>query len=319
MLCWFCLATIFWWKKKYLASAIVVALSVLTKETGVYLILLLPCFSFVQLRNKEISNKTFWYSLSLMLLPIFTFLAFVIVQKAQMGFYLSPTNMGKTSSSLDGVFHKFVGAVKFIFLAQNRWCLLILVALVMVLEKPTIPFYVYGGLFIIVTFGLASAILSHPLERYLLFPIVVWVLIVAWAITRSSRLKGVAPLVLLVPLVLNVLQVDGFKTARVSDADLSYRQAVKNIQETLKYIGEEELSPVVLESPYKFTQEHRTSGYSILPKTVKVLKDKTTGDHYKVFSNPGNLEMKSDAAEYAPFRSFDQPLCRSEIRLKANP
>ena len=113
---------------------------------------------------------------------------------------------------------------------------------------------------------MASAILSHPIERYLIFPVVVWVLIFSIIFIKGqSEVKWIWALTCLA-LVLNVGQWDMFRSDTISDADLSYRQNIENTEQTIAYMNAHDISPVVLEFPYNFSQEYDHSGYTKLKR-----------------------------------------------------
>lgn len=317
LLIWMGLAILFAWHNRYLAAAIVVALAVLTKETGMYLVCLLPCIGLYQYKNNRLSAKKLGLAMMYLAIPITTFLLFIWVQKQQMGFYLSPTNLGKTTSSFDGVYHKFIGTLRFVFLGQGRFVITGAILVVALLRKRNqVWSYFKISLFLVLSFCLASAILSHPIERYLIFSVMVWILTFSIIVIKSRKEFNWIWVIALIPLVLNIGQWDVFRSSTISDADLSYRQNIKNTEHTLAYLNEHGTSPVVLEFPYNFSQEYDHSGYTMLNESIEVLKFPPKTKHYRVFSWPGNLEHKNDTQGYKPIVRMEYPYSYSELRVK---
>jgi hypothetical protein len=317
LLIWMGLAILFAWHKKYLAAALITSLAVLTKETGMFLVCLLPCIAIYHYYKREITAKRMLGSIAYLTLPVITFLTFIWVQNEQMGFYLSPTNLGKTTSSLDGFYHKFIGTLRFVFFGQNRFLLTGAILIYTITKKrKEIILYLKMGLFLIVSFCLASAILSHPIERYLIFPVVVWVLIFSIIFIKGqSEVKWIWALTCLA-LVLNVGQWDMFRSDTISDADLSYRQNIENTEQTIAYMNAHDISPVVLEFPYNFSQEYDHSGYTKLKESIQILKAPPKTKHYRVFSWPGNLEHENDTQGYQPIVRMEFPYSFSELSIK---
>jgi len=311
------LAILLAWHKQFLMAAIITCFAVLTKETGMYLVCLLPCVAYDQYRKNDLSLQKLFLSIGYLVLPVITFLIFIWVQNKQMGFYLSPTNMGKTTSSLDGVYHKFIGTLRFVFLAQNRFVLTSMVLVLTVAKKSGGLEILKKSLFLILSFCLASSILSHPIERYLMFPVTVWVLTIGLIIVRLKLQSKMIWSLALLALVFNVLEWDVFRSKTISDSDLTYRQSIANTQHALAYINEHKTSPVVLEFPYNFSQEYSHSGYSRLSGDIQILRSppKDTA-HYRMFSNPGNLEHENDTLGYNLVVRINYPYSFSELRFK---
>lgn len=317
LLIWMGLAILFAWHKKYLAAALITSLAVLTKETGMFLVCLLPCIAIYQFYKKEITAKRMLGNIVYLALPVITFLTFILVQNKQMGFYLSPTNLGKTTSSLDGVYHKLIGTLRFVFLGQNRFILTAAILIFAIAKKQQeVLRYLKISLFLILSFCLASAILSHPIERYLIFPVVVWISTFSIIFIKLPiSFKWIWTLTCLA-LVLNVAQWDVFRSNTISDADLTYRQNIENTEQTIAYMNAHSITPVVLEFPYNFSQEYDHSGYTKLKESIQILEAPPRTKHYRVFSWPGNLEHKNDTQGYQPIVRMEFPYSFSELRLK---
>lgn len=205
--------------KNYILCAILGIAAVWTKETGVYTLFIL---AFLWLFDSKVNRKLkLWPTLIITLSIVVGFVSFALIQKYQMGYYLSPLNMSKTSTSIDAIWFRFLASLKFVFLEQNRFWLSAFLLFTWLVKKFKVSKSDWLYLGIAIAFCLLSALLSHPLERYLLLPVVLFLIILIRSLSES---RGIVLLILCSILILNILNIDIFRTTKVRDADASYRK-----------------------------------------------------------------------------------------------
>lgn len=213
-------------KKNYLVASVFGIAAVWTKETGVFIIGVYGVQIGVLLLKDKLSSKrtaliALWVPLSVAL----GFLTFMLLQKWQMGYYLSPLNLSKTSTSIDAVWWRFLGSVKFVFIEQNRVWLTLFMVYSLVARKYNENGHLIKLSILALSFCLFSALLSHPLERYLLFAVMV--LLIGYMYLFTTKVHKVIGTILCMAIFgLNSLNIDFFKGSDLRDVDISYRKEV---------------------------------------------------------------------------------------------
>jgi hypothetical protein len=198
--------------------------SVWTKETGVFSIFIV---AYVWFWNKYLFNSGKQIKLIHAILVGISiagsFLTFMLIQKLELGFYLSPLNLSKTSTSIGAVWFRFMASLKFVFLEQSRIWLSLLLGIWVMIRQTKVTHIEWKYLGLIISFCFFSALLSHPLERYLLFPVVLYSIGLYRLFSKTFHQWQPMAIGLLV-FVLNFMNIDPLRKPEYRDVDASYRK-----------------------------------------------------------------------------------------------
>lgn len=219
------IALLFYFKQKYIWLAIALSVGVLIKES----MLLTAGFFGIAYLITCLHTRSLKENLGKLLLftiPLGVFLLFLLVQKAQNGWYFFPYHTAIVKEGAwSGFFEKMQLHYNFVFFKQgrNQWLIFIAVSLVaMVIKAAKVKTLVLISYFI---FALTFFSLAFYMDRYLLFLYPVLVILVAdgvWAILSSKRYLAVGVMCLLIFNALSQLKNPSFRY----DASLSYLDIV---------------------------------------------------------------------------------------------
>ena len=212
-------------RKQFLIATLFGLASVWVKETGIFSIAIVFLSQFIGASRSSIKMDRRAIVASVFI--AIGFGAYVLLQNCQMGYFLSPTHTGKMSFTLGEVWFRFSGGMKFVFLEQGRFLFLLVLLGYSIVLKFRISNKVLFSLWLVILFCLLSAILGHPLARYLLFPVVLIVWISTVSLIKLIQVKPftkyTALALLSALLVLNTLSIDPFRSTVIRDVDKSYR------------------------------------------------------------------------------------------------
>jgi hypothetical protein len=197
-------ALLFYFKKQYALSAFFTLCAVMTKETGLVLAIAMMVVVFFEfLRDKDL--KDFVYKFLVFDIPFLVFAGFLLLQKAAYGWYLNPTNVGKSKLELESMVQKFWDyPIQFSFVDQGRltFTFVVVAALVAYFRRPNFSFNEYKSSRILLpVFVLGFSVFSviaDAHERYFLSLMPLVSIVFAFSIYGISRhnLKFV-PLILI--------------------------------------------------------------------------------------------------------------------------
>lgn len=118
----FVLAAIYYWsQERYILSAVLIALCLLTKESGAVLYPSLGlAFLGHQLLIKDFSWKSSLKILSFLILALLPYIAFLIYQNAEFGWYFYPNHMDLQVETAQQFRNQLRATLNFLLFAQNR-------------------------------------------------------------------------------------------------------------------------------------------------------------------------------------------------------
>lgn len=304
-------ALLFYIRKQYALSAFFTICAVMTKETGLVLAIAMMMV-VVKDYLKDRNIKQLAYKFVLFDLPFMVFAAFLILQKAAYGWYLNPTNVGKSKLELSSMVQKFWDyPVQFSFVDQGRivFTLVLIIALFVYLKHQGYKVVAdKRAAFLLTVFVLGFSVFSviaDAHERYFLSLIPLISIAFAWAIVYvSASHSSLSPFILVLCLNGNVLNMDnGY---RYRDADLSYRDMVSTNQSIFNFVNSGQFADDTISwaFPLKLAPVDKRYGYF---DTLKFVPDTTfrSDAPYKVYCTPGNIDWNPpDTNEYQLIQSY---------------
>lgn len=316
-------ALLFYFRKQFVLSAFFTLCAVMTKETGLVLAIAMMVVLVIDfLKDKDI--KAFAYKFLLFDIPFLVFAGFLMLQKSAYGWYLNPTNVGKSKLELESMVQKFWDyPIQFSFVDQGRltYTLVLLIAVVAGVRMKDIIGGEYRSSRILLPIFIAGfsvfSVIADAHERYFLSLIPLVSAAFAWAVYSISKnhLK-LLPLILILCLNSNVLNLNnGY---RYRDADLSYRDMVRTNQAIFNYVNSGQFAGDTISwaFPLKLAPIDKRYGYF---DTLKFIPDTTfrADAPYKVYCTPGNIDWNApDSAQYYQLQSYQSAYSSSYLYKK---
>lgn len=289
-------AILFYLRKQYVLSAIFTVFAVLTKETGLVLAIALMGTAFIEY-FKDNNIKDFARKFLLFDIPFLVFAGFLFIQHATYGWYLNPTNVGKTNPELQSMIQKLWDyPIEFGFKDQGRiaFALVVLVAGIVAIRKPKANWFsLTTDKIVICLFILGFVVFSciaDAHERYMLslFPFIS-ILFASAIVNLTQRDLKFAPLILILCLNSNILNLNNGK--RYRDSDLSYRDMVRTNMDVFDFVnsGEFKNDTISWAFPLKLAPTDKRYGYF---DSLKFIADTSFMPYatYKVYCSPGNID-----------------------------
>jgi 4-amino-4-deoxy-L-arabinose transferase-like glycosyltransferase len=336
MLALFCLLSLYsYLKNRYLQLAIFSSLAILVKEPAIAL----PCVFFIielyKVWRDEI-NKRLFHNLLMIISPLFTWGAFLLIQKLQNGWFFFPLHADYVSFSLQSIIARFGYYLSFLLKGQGRyiWTVLILIAILIYWfnansrkrlpsSKSAESFNTYEilGVFTLYIFmSFAVLIFNFHLARYILMAMPVACLIVAFATIfiferiNSNIYKFTLIASVLLPLF--NLKTDYFNV----DADLGYLDIVDSQKAMTSFLDDIVDSNTIVFSDFPFSNglADIRSGYTT-NKSYNTLAcndlEKLADNNYLIYTIIGNLKsckkldgmniLKEDKTIYSKIYIYD--------------
>lgn len=316
-------ALLFYFRKQYALSAFFTLCAVMTKETGLVLAIAMMLVLVIDyFKDKDI--RAFAYKFILFDIPFLAFAGFLILQKAAYGWYLNPTNVGKSKLELESMVQKFWDyPIQFSFVDQGRltFTVVMLIALIAGIRRKDIFGGEYRSSRILLPIFIAGfsvfSVIADAHERYFLSLIPLVSAAFAWSVySITQRHLNVLPLILILCLSSNVMNLNnGY---RYRDADLSYRDMVKTNQDIFNYInsGQYAQDTISWAFPLKLAPVDKRYGYF---DTLNFIPDTTfrADAPYKVYCTPGNIDWNApDTNEYKLIQSYQSAYSQSFLYKK---
>ncbi len=316
-------AILFYLRKQYVLSAVFTVFAVLTKETGLVLAIALMGAVIVEF-IKERNFKEFTIKFLLFDMPFLVFAAFLIIQEATYGWYLNPTNVGKTNPELQSMIQKLWDyPLEFGFKDQGRiaFTLVVIVAGIVAIRKPQKSWFTLTPATIVISLFLSGFVLFSCIadahERYMLslFPFIS-ILFASSILHLTHRDLKFAPLILILCLNSNLLNLDNGK--RYRDSDLSYRDMVKTNVDVFNFVnsGAFKEDTISWAFPLKLAPTDKRFGYF---DSLKFIADTTFKPYasYKVYCSPGNIDWNPpDTNIYELVKGFNSSYSVSGLYRK---
>lgn len=302
---------LFYFRKQYALSSFFTLCAVMTKETGLVLAIAMMLVLLIDyFKDKDI--RAFAYKFLLFDIPFLVFAGFLMLQKAAYGWYLNPTNVGKSKLELESMVQKFWDyPLQFSFVDQGRisYTVVLLLALFTGIRRSDIFGGNYRSSRILIPVFIAGfsvfSVIADAHERYFLSLMPLVSAAFAWSIyTITKNHLDRMPLALILCLNSNVMNFNnGY---RYRDADLSYRDMVKTNQEIFNYVNSGQFAQDTISwaFPLKLAPVDKRYGYF---DTLKFIPDTTfrAGAPYKVYCTPGNIDWNPpDTNEYQLIQSY---------------
>lgn len=316
-------AILFYLRQKYLISAIFTIMAVLTKETG--LVLAIALFMQVMIDFYfERDMRKFTLKFALFDLPFLIFAAFLIIQKQTYGWYLNPVNVGKSNLEISSIVQKFWDySMQFSLYDQGRiaFTLVGAAALFSYLRRPDFKIGQFHPIKLLLPIFLCGFVLFSSIadshERYYVTLIPFLSILFAASIHEVSRRSlKFAPLILILCLNGNILNMDNGK--RYRDSDLSYRKMVETNRQIINFVnsGQFEKDSISVVFPLRLAPLDSRYGYfkerHFIPDTVFAETAK-----YKIYSSPGNLDWDApDTNLYKRIIRFESGYSCSELYMR---
>jgi hypothetical protein len=304
-------AILFYLRKNYIVAAIFCTLAVMTKETGLVLAIAFITHVLVQifiLKNKQYGMKQILVSL----LPIAVFAVFLIIQKQTYGWYLNPTNVGKTKLNLGSMLQKtWDYSLEFTFVNQGRFVYSIVLFLSIVLwlfkhRLQNIKLRALTGIIPVFLFGfIVFSSIADALERYFLLLIPFAAIGFSWAIDYSKSINRRLPFILL--LICFIFSLKYMKNDdKYCDSDMGYRHLVRTNQMVFDYVNSGEFKGKTVNFAFPLNLAPIDSRYGYFD-TLNFIPDTSVLNtaKYKVYCMPGNLDWNMpDSHSFTPLKTF---------------
>ncbi len=291
------LALVFYFEKKYLAFAFFASLAILTKESAV----ILPCvvFAYSVFRRiifKENNNAFRPFNLLLTVFPYLVFGGFLLLQKAQNGWYFFPYHINHVSLDVENAFTQFSDFFDAVFWQQGRYwwknCMLLALPFAFVTNKfsrenARKSILVLFGIFILAFLAFSS--LSFYMDRYVTALIIPASILTGVSVVAIFRNKI---LVLPVTLLLGFVAFQHFETNTFSyDFDMGYRRQINVLRQAIDYCYEISGTrrPVDGNFPAYFAVNFNEGGYLKNGDKGKFRRGTPEEPGYYILCNPGDL------------------------------
>lgn len=319
-------ALYFYLKEKYFLSMLFAVMAVLTKETGLVLALALltdTLFRLLMDKNRASASHKFM----LYAVPLLVFSVFLLLTKLSFGWFLNPTNVGKTHLSLQSMLQKtWDYTIEFSFIDQGRWMATLLLVLFIGFKlrangsnrsflkskNSVLVIYVLG-------FAAFSSV-ADTLERYFLnlmpFVVILFSIALQYFLSRWP-FAGIAAFLLVVSSALLNMNNERFH----SDSDLSFKDMVETNQAVMDFVNSGQFidDSVGFAFPLKLAPVDPRYGYY---KQRYFMADTSFSPTvpYRVYCSPGNLDWNfPDSNRYQLLKEFKKGTSKSavyKIKLK---
>lgn len=241
----------FYLTKQRIWYIVFATLLMMTKESGIVVVAVLSAWEIVRLLflNKTYKKevKTFLLNILIIVIPVFLVAIYFVVQKIIHGWFFFPLHVDFMSFTPGIIKTKFFIILNFIFFAQGRYIitLLILIALVvhLFIRKSKFIESKWEVMSLLTLFILAFAVfssLNFLSNRYLLITLPPLALIFAHLMIESFKLmRGLLVLAIVMSVVILVI----FNTKKINNHDdnLGYIDQVKVHQKMVDYCEQENL------------------------------------------------------------------------------
>lgn len=237
-------AIYFYIRGKYYWSCVFAMFAVLTKETGLVLTVALLLTVVIELIMKP-GRARARRLLLLYIVPIIVFCIFLLLQKQAYGWYLNPTNVGKSKLDLGSMLQKtWDYSIEFTFIDQGRLVLTVILLFAGILylrrsrkQGKSLAFntdFILPLMFCLGFFLFSS--IADTLERYFLVVMPFAMILFAGGLLYLSVLHRLAPVCALSAcIVVSLFSLNNGR--KCSEADISYRDMAKTHQMIISYVN----------------------------------------------------------------------------------
>lgn len=291
-------AIYFYIRGKYYWACLFALFAVLTKETGLVLtIALILTVLFDQVTKSDwIRTRRL---LLLYIVPLIVFAIFLLLQKQTYGWYLNPTNVGKSKLTLDSMLQKtWDYSIEFTFINQGRLVLTAILLLAGIsyfrnLKKQGKKLSFNPDLVLPILFFLGFFLFSSiadTLERYFLLAIPFVVILFASGILYLGTIHRLAPMcILLMCIVANLLSINNRR--RCSEADVSYRDMARTHKMIMDYVNSGRFSRDTIGFSFPLLYAPLDSRYGYFNEK-HFIADTSFVKHasFFVYTSPGNFD-----------------------------
>ena len=250
-----------YFKKIVWMEIICSSLVLLTKESGIVIVVSVILFSFMEIafpwfyeKNNDQNISIFTTSqrdnkigesvqrkilkLILRFIPLLFFFIFIILQKKQMGWFFFPEHINMMTTDFSHFLKKLQRITTYIFIQQGRLYLTLLGAIsflyVLFRKRREMPiFYLLHILFFIIGYIIFSA-LNFFANRYILSVLPFLVLIFVYPIFQLKGISKWIPIALFLVIIIAIVRYT-FTNKSPSDHTLGFVDAVKVDQEVVQY------------------------------------------------------------------------------------
>lgn len=309
----------FWFREKYIGYALMATAAILIKETAVVIpvVILTSWLINFFVQRKTVKVKFNWKQL-LVFVPYLVFGGFLIIQKAQNGWYLFPLheeNIGLDLLKVAGFLKLFT---IFIFLEQGRIIasVVLLILFAIALRFKLIkwhPFAIY--LLVLFVGGILFSALNFFMNRYLVFVLLPLIILLANMLILVSRKFPAARYLITLILGAAIYSLYGFEIYPVTpnnaniqerfnyDEDMSYVAYLTAQQEATNFVmnkvqpGERIFANFpsnlgVADTRFGFTDKIIGKDFHLQPK--RAYQD---GFDFSMISDPGSYDQNMPAAD----------------------
>lgn len=282
------LSLVFLYQKKWTAYLLAASLAIWTKESAIAFILcLVVAHLLIMLKNQKFR----FLELALGVLPLVSFIIFMLLNKLALDFYLYPEHTGMLTFELKPIYGKLKAIFMNIFYDQKRWPLSV-IALgcvgYLIAKRNKIfkeDFLIYLAIPII-GFSIFSA-LNFYTVRYVLaiFPVVILMLV--WLISESMKEKPLILWLLVLTITCHSI-IQLFDRRSVRDINLSYLDYGPTQLEAIKYFEEADLYDASIHTGF-LTSTGLTNKYAGYRSTQRdfsnVNREMSKNENYFIFSS----------------------------------
>jgi 4-amino-4-deoxy-L-arabinose transferase-like glycosyltransferase len=286
-------------EKRYWIYLIAASAAVLTKETGLFIVLALGITWIAQVKGGRIN----WKELGLLTIPIGILLLFLQVQRMQQGWYLFPYHTSILLSDFGPIWEHVKAYVQFAMLDQGRWLALILLVAITIKSvrakqlHAVVPFF--GVLFLV---SLVTSTFGVYLDRYVVYLMPFLAISSAWSIlylTMGNRARLV-PLVVVLTLGFTFF---GRTQSFQYDASPNFKPQVEVMDHALKEIVTDYPSGTVFANfPLTRAAEYPEFGY-VSNRYVLSHLYSDMGD-YLLIAEPGSVHG-ADLSKFAVIKQWE--------------
>ena len=318
------LALCFYFEESFFLFAFFGALAILTKEAAVVLpvaAIAYSIFRWIFLKSKPAGLKPL--AIVLTLSPYFVFGLFLMVQKQQNGWYFFPLHMHSITFDFHAVLSQLHDFLLFIFWSQGRWFMSFVLitggALAMFTGKWTL--HRMGQSFVLLlvllffAFLAISAMVDLYVARYVLVLLVLYVILIAAALSTISSNRFFVAIVLMLVTYIGIQNLENGQFNY--DADLGYRRSVHVMQQAFGYVAETAKpgEKAFSNFPGYFALTFQPGGY-ISGRNDLHLAGKDDTIYYEVLCSPGT-EYHPDTSLYTRYllRKYEDGFAHAEVYL----
>lgn len=278
---YFFISNKFWLTSLFLVIALQIKESALILPFAFYLTHLVIC--------KRVKQKP---KIQLFMLPVLSFLLFILIQKLQRGYYFYPLHtslLAFDGYTIEQRWHEFRD---FLLFEQSHYLLfLACLAFVPLLHKIKSIHWRQNSLVLPVIFlgGVCFTVLNYYLSRYTIFFMVPLYCFIIISVAKATTTFNYAPYVLIIIGTLTALfHLKGGKDFK--DTDFSYTSHVSNLQSTLSYLDEPVFKgrTIRMDFPLAACYWGNKNGYTRKADYTIVYGNDLYAE-FAVFTYPGNM------------------------------